>query len=184
MVKDFKGKFIYVDNSDLSVDYLIDFAKNNHRLKNGHISEGQTWLVIDECQIIFNCRCWNDKQRLRWCTFFTQHRKFGYNVILVTQNDRMIDRAIRSLIEYNVIHRKITNYGILGLIIRLFALGQPIFACVEMWTGINEKVDSYFIRGNKRYYRFYDSYKLFDGAVADPLRGGAAGVPLKAPQSD
>lgn len=53
--------------------------------------EGETLLIIDECGCMFNCRI-QDSLRRDWCWFFTQHRKFGFNVILVSQfAKKMID---------------------------------------------------------------------------------------------
>ena len=37
-------------------------------------------------------------------TFFSQHRKLGFNIILITQSDRMLDKQIRSLVEDEVKH--------------------------------------------------------------------------------
>ena len=78
---------------------------DNHKIGK----EGQTLVVIDECQIIFNCRDFGRKDRNAWVTFFAQHRKLGFNVILITQSDRMLDRQIRSLVEEEVKHRKLNN---------------------------------------------------------------------------
>ena len=76
--------------------------------------EDQILLVIDESQLIFNARDWQKAGREKWLSFFSQHRKYGYHIILVAQFDRMIDRQIRSLIEYEYVHRKVGNYGIKG----------------------------------------------------------------------
>ena len=56
-------------------------------------------VIIDECQIIFNCRDFGRKDRGAWVTLFSQHRKLGFNFILITQNDRMLDKQIRALVE-------------------------------------------------------------------------------------
>ena len=127
------GLFVYLDNSELDPALLIELALSYHkRNTNGHIIEGQTLLVFDECQILFNSRDWQAKDRSRWATFFTQHRKFGYNIILITQYDRLIDRQIRSLVEYEVIHRKISNFKTLGFFLGLFFKGN-IFIAVTRW---------------------------------------------------
>ena len=159
-----KGYFIQKENHELSPEWLIDFAVQCHRRnEKGNIAEGQTWLIIDECQLIFNCRSWNDKSRLAWCSFFTQHRKYGYNIILISQFDRLIDRAIRSLIEYEIKHRKVNNFGTFGFLIGAFLM-HPVFIAVDYWYGVKEKVGVEFFVGHEKYYRLYDSYKLFDVA--------------------
>ena len=63
------------------LDGLYNFARYCHKKgKDGKIKEGQTLLVLDECQELFNTRSWNRKDRLSWCSFFRQHRKLGYDV--------------------------------------------------------------------------------------------------------
>lgn len=155
------GKFFCCENPDLSVAYLMQFAKEHHKLNHkGQMIEKQTLLVIDECQIIFNARFWNQSDRAEWCTFFTQHRKYGYTVILVSQFDRLIDRQIRSLIEYEYKHRKINNYKAFGAVLGLFS-GGALFVAVIYWYGVKERVGAEFFRGKRKYYNLYNSYKLF-----------------------
>lgn len=162
-----KGYFFQKDNFDLTVDWLVDFSLLCHkRDAAGRIKEHQTWIVIDECQLIFNCRSWNDKARQKWCYFFTQHRKLGYDIVLVTQFDRLIDRQIRSLVEYEVKHRKVNNFGKGGVILSLFTLGRPVFVAIEYWYGVNEKSGVTMMIGRKKYYSMYDSYKMFDDDLA------------------
>lgn len=158
-----KGYFFYKDNFELDVSWLFDFCRLCHRRdQKGKIVEGQTWLIIDECQLIFNCRSWNDKQRQAWCSFFTQHRKYGYDIVLVTQFDRLVDRQIRSLVEYEVKHRKANNFGFGGMLISMFLVNRPVFAAIEYWYGVKERCGSSIMVGRKKYYGMYDSYRLFD----------------------
>lgn len=156
-----KGDFVFVENWNLTIDYLKHYSFN-HAKKDykGKIKEGQFLLIIDECQMMFNSRDYSKKDRQEWCYFFTQHRKYGFDVILVAQFDRMIDRQIRSLIEYEFIHRKVSNFGWRGWLLNLLFVGN-MFACKEMWYPMKEKVSSEFFRFNKKYAKCYDSYKLF-----------------------
>ena len=83
--------FEYWDNSEITISRLMDYARQHHRLG----VEGQTLVVIDEAQCIFNSRDWNGKgivhnalkkqsdSRMDWIKFFSQHRKFGFNIILI-----------------------------------------------------------------------------------------------------
>ena len=94
--------------------FLIpSFPRNISRAKK--VKEGSLLLVIDECQLMFNARDWSKSGRDKWLSFFTLHRHYGYDIILVAQFDRMIDRQIRSLIEYEYIHRKVSNFGLRGM---------------------------------------------------------------------
>lgn len=160
-----KGYFFQKDNFEITPEWLLDFARLAHEKdRRGKVKEHQTYLVIDECQLLFNARSWNAAGRDRWTSFFTQHRKYGFEIILVTQFDRLIDRQIRSLVEYEYRHRKVNNYGTFGLFLSLLTLGKPLFVCVEYWYGAKEKTGISFFVLRKKYYSLYDSYKIFDTA--------------------
>lgn len=152
------GEFIYKDNSEMTVKFLVDYARKNHVMGK----EGQTLICLDECQIMFNPREFQRKDRLQWIEFFTQHRKLGYNVILVTQNDRLLDRQIRALIEYEIRHRKVNNFGI-G---QLFPF--KLFIGVQYWYGVREKLGYEFFTYEKKLGKLYDSYKMFDEIAEAP----------------
>lgn len=130
-IKKRKGFYIYMDNSELTPDKLIKFSQYYSQIKGRRVKEGEILLVIDECQILFNSRDWGQKNRAQWCAFFTQHRKLGYEVVLVAQFDRMLDRQIRSLIEYEWVHRKVSNFGIQGKLISAFC-GGKLFVAVKV----------------------------------------------------
>lgn len=157
-IKNQKGQFIYLDNEYLIPETLIKFSKVyfcDHRFKEGAVK-----IFIDECQLLFNAREWQISGRKEWLSFFTQHRKYGYDIYLVAQFDRMIDRQIRSLIEYEVIHRKASNFGTAGILFSFFSGGE-LFVAVTMWYPLKEKVDSYFFKAHKRYYELYDTLNTF-----------------------
>lgn len=179
-------RFEYWDNSDIAIGRLMDYARQHHRLG----VEGQTLVVIDEAQCIFNSRDWNGKgvlhsalkrqpdSRMDWIKFFSQHRKFGYNVILIAQSDKMLDKQIRSLIEYDVKHIKMNN--------GFFFFLPTSFLAVEKWYGQRMKLGQEVIWYRKRVAAMYDSYALFDAltdtdsAQGEPRSGGspcAASVP-------
>jgi len=145
------GKFFYVPNEDITIDYLYQF--NN--LYHGEVGENQTLLIIDEASVKFNCRTSSDKDRLRFCTFFAQHRKFGFEVVLVSQNMRQIDRQIRDLIEIEVIHRKLNNFSFFRL------LPFSYFVSVERNVAIKEKNDHNFFRYSQYYGNLYDTFYDF-----------------------
>ena len=60
-----KGHYLYIDNSDLTVDRLINFSKNYSEYVGRRVKEGEILLVIDECQIMFNARDWGQKNRVQ-----------------------------------------------------------------------------------------------------------------------
>lgn len=174
-VKYKRAVFQCVNNDELTPDYLIQFSRawfSDHRFR-----EGAILLVIDECQLLFNAREWQKTGRAEWLSFFTQHRKYGYNIILIAQFDRMIDKQIRSLIEYEVIHRKASNYGIGGMLFSLFS-GGNLFVAVQMWYPLRTRIGAEFFHARKKYWSMYDSYGTFgtDGGAA-----GGDGAPRQRP---
>jgi hypothetical protein len=157
-----KGKkktanFIYRDITEMTNEYLINYALEHHKLGK----ENQTLVVIDECQIIFNPREFSRKDRLKWIVFFTQHRKLGFDFILISQFDRLIDRQIRCLIEYNIVHRKVNNFG------WAWILPFKFFIAITMWNGVKAVCGREFFIYRKKFGKMYDSFMMFD----DDFRG-------------
>lgn len=154
---DLDKNLTYWDNSEVTIDKLIEFDKKNHV----PMIEGQTLVVLDEAQILFNCRDWgtNSKLRMSWIKFFSQHRKYHFNFILICQFDKMIDKQIRSLVEYEVSHMKINNF--------FWFLPFSYFLCIERWYGQRMKISHEIIRYTKKISNFYNSYKTFDDKKID-----------------
>ncbi len=159
-IKKPKGDYLYMDNVDLTPERLIWFSKNYSAYIGRHVKEGEILLVIDECQLLFNSRDWGSRDRGAWLSFFTQHRKLGYEVILIAQFDRMLDRQIRSLIEYEWVHRKVSNFGVPGKIMSAFCMGK-LFVAVKVWYPLKEKVGSEFFTYKKKYSGIYDTFAMF-----------------------
>lgn len=164
-IKHMKGQFLFLDNQDLKPDKLIALADvyfESHKFKEGAIK-----LYIDESQILFNSREWNIVGRREWISFFTQHRKFGYDIYLIAQFDRMLDRQIRSLIEYECIHRKLSNFGFKGKVLSLL-FGGSTFVAVSVWYPMKEKTGHNFFHYRRKFSRLYDTYKRFNSDETKP----------------
>ena len=157
-----KYNYTFVDNSELTPEVLYKFSENY--FKTHKFGEGKINVIIDEAQLIFNARDWGQKSRASWLSFFTQHRKLGYNVYLVAQFDRMLDRQIRSLIEYEYIHRKVSNYGWRGKLLSIWFLNR-LFVCVKVWYPMKEKVGAEYFLLHKKYYKLYDTYQTWTAPV-------------------
>lgn len=177
----------YIPNTELNPDLLVEIAKEY--FKGKQIKEDSLLLVIDEAQLLFNARDWSAKGRERWNWFFTMHRHFGYFIILCAQFDRMIDRQVRSLIEYEYIHRKVKNSGWKGWLISFMMLSPlNLFVKVRIWYPMKERVDAEFYKAIPKYYRIYDTFEMLDapkgnvsaadGGKGDSGRGGH--IPQKA----
>lgn len=171
-VKKRKTRVEYWDNSELSAERLVAYALDHHKIGK----EGQCLVIIDECQIIFNCRDFGRKDRNAWVQLFAQHRKLGYDFILITQSDRMIDKQIRCLVETEVKHRKLNNYGFGGMMLSLLTLNSTWFCAIDYWYGGNKlKLSQSMFRYQKRYEKVYDSYRLFADMAGSAGSGVCAG---------
>ena len=157
-IKRCKGTLIVIDNWDLSAEQLEELGKQHIELFGR--KEDSLLLVIDECQIVFNARSWQESGRLRWLSFFSQHRKYNYRIILVAQYDGMIDKQIRTLIEYEVVHRKVSNFGKIGKVFNLLSVGG-LFVAVKYWYPLGERLDSEFFKFKRKFARIYDTYANF-----------------------
>ena len=155
-----RNLFHYKSNYEITPEYLVQFSRNYFQGKR--VKESVILLVIDECQLMFNAREWSKEGRDKWLEFFTMHRHYGYDIILVAQFDRMIDRQIRSLIEYEYIHRKVSNYGFRGWFICAVMLSPRLFISVKVWYPMKEKVGSEFFKCKRKYYSLYDTYMMLD----------------------
>lgn len=159
-VKKRKGTYIYVDNSRLEPERLIKFAIRYARHKGRRLKEDELYLFIDEAQLLFNSRDWQLIKTSGWVSFYSQHRKLGFYIGLIAQFDRMLDRQIRSLVENEIKHRKVSRAGLFGKILGFFT-GDNLFIYIKIWYPMKQKVYSEFFLGTKKVYDLYDSYGLF-----------------------
>ncbi len=153
--KGYDKRFYYYTNEQLTVNSLIEFAIDHDYFERK--KESQCLVVIDEAGGKYNTRDFQSKDRTEWIDFFSQHRKAGFDFILVAQLDRMIDRQIRGLIETEKVHRKINNFGPFAI------LPFPVFVCIEKWYVAGHRVGSEFFLYHKKYGERYDSMKMFEG---------------------
>lgn len=167
-VKKCKGDLLVLDNSQLTPDRLIEYSRDY--FKDHKYGEGKIACYIDEAQLLFNARSWDVKGRDKWIGFFTQHRKYGYNIFLIAQFDRMLDRQIRSLLEYEYSHRKVSNFGIKGKLLSA-AAGGRLFCAVKVWYPLRERVSAEWFKYHKRYGKIYDTYLDFTGGELVNVQG-------------
>lgn len=173
----FEDRFFYVDMEHMTVENLMKFAKVQGYMESR--KEGQCLVVIDEAGGRFNSESDKGKKqelknyfsddnevkikeygrddRMKWKKFFSQHRKYGFDFILIAQEDLMLDRQIRSMIEKHYVHRKASNlYWWFAL------LPVKLFVCIEYYYQLKMRTDAQFFIYTKNIGNRYDSMKLFD----------------------
>ena len=169
----------FIPNGELDPDSLVAFSRAY--FSGRPCKEDSILLVIDEAQLLFNARDWSARGRDRWNWFFTMHRHFGFFIILCAQFDRMLDRQVRGLIEYEYIHRKVNNMGWKGVFLSCLLLSPTnLFVKVKIWYPMKEKVGSEFFQCRKRYYSIYDTFALLDRADRR-TEGGVGATPGDCP---
>lgn len=154
------SSFVYLPNEMMTPRSLQEYAE--WYFSENDFKESQIILFFDEAQIVLGNRDWKAEDRKDWIKFFTQHRKLGYDIILIAQFHEMIDKQVRTLVEYEVHHRKVNNVGWFGRLVSIFALGHPVVCAVTKWYGQKMRLSSEFFIGRKKFYRIYDTYKLFN----------------------
>lgn len=155
-----KGIYLYVANDRLTPARLLLFARKLSAHLGRRLKEGELLLAIDEAQLLFNSREWQNISRSGWLSFFSQHRHYGFDVVLIAQFDRMLDRQVRSLIEYEVVHRKVSRAGYIGFFVGLLC-NDNLYVAVTRWYPLRERIGGDFFLGGRKLFAIYDSYNHF-----------------------
>lgn len=163
--KSHKGDFVFLDNNEFSVQFLMEYAKEHHILDKP--VEHQTLVVIDEAAIIFPKKDYDKKKFYLWMMFLRLHRQLGFDIILITQNYKDVNSEVLGLVEYNFKHRKLTSFGLKGWL--LVAVFHKRFISVKYWFVIDEKCDSYIFDIRKRVTRLYDTFGMAKRLYGDVL---------------
>lgn len=170
------GDYVYMDNAEFArgPKCLEDYAQRYWGDRDR--KEGAVWVFIDEAQLLFNARSWNARGRDAWIHFFTLHRKLGYDIFLISQFDQMLDKQLRSLVEYQYIHRKVSNFGVWGRVLSLLT-GGGLFCCVKMWYPMQQRLSAEFFKYHRKLGRFFDTYAVFhSSSPAGDLRPDTARI--------
>lgn len=142
---------------------LRDFATDYWESVNPRFAEDRLLLVLDEMQVLHNSREWQRNgggERLDWLTFFSQHRKYGYRVIMIAQNAKMIDNQYRMLIEHDIQHRKMSNYGMAGWLASLL-FGGKLFAFIDFYYPTGDRLGMEWYVMRRRDAAMYDTRAIF-----------------------
>lgn len=146
-----KNRWFYLENIDVDKIIRISFENKIYG------KEGNGILIIDEAPLYFNSRSWDkDKDRKEWLKFFSLSRRFGYDIIMISQDMRMIDRQIRAMAEFEIRHIKFNAYGWLSW------LPMTLFGYVWYWSGGKFKGALQVGVLNKKVAKKYNTMKQFN----------------------
>lgn len=90
--------------------------------------EGRGVMVLDEAGGWLNARDWNDPARKPVLEWFRKHRKYGWDVYLLVQDEEQLDKHVRKLFEYHVHLRNLRRMRLLGVSI------VPVNLFLALWT--------------------------------------------------
>ena len=122
------GEFQYINIFDLSVDFLINYALQHHNF-TADPNKFQTLIIIDEAHIKFNTRGFDLKERVKWLEFLSVHRHYYYDILLITQNDRSIDRQFVAVRYWYPLQEKIDA--------RFFNINKRVARCYDTMAMFN-----------------------------------------------
>jgi RecA/RadA recombinase len=98
------GRYHYTD--DLEELFSIRLRGNR---------EGRGLAVLDEAHNWMNARSWSAEDRKQIVRWFSQHRKLGFDVVLIAQDQAMLDKQVRDLFEYHVAVRNLRKARMMGV---------------------------------------------------------------------
>lgn len=151
----------YRPNDQLTAQFLTDFAAEFWDSGYARYREDYLTLVVDECQLLFNSRTWSAKDRMEWLEFLSQHRKYGYKVILIAQSPKMVDNQFRMLVEYEINHRKASTAGPWGKVLAAPFMGR-LFVRVRYYYQMNERLGASWYVARKKDMVLYDTNARFE----------------------
>ncbi|MFD5023410.1 zonular occludens toxin domain-containing protein [Paenibacillus sp. NPDC058367] len=147
----------WIFQDEITVEWLMAMS-----IEHGwYGKESQCVVIIDEAGIIFNSRDWQTKggERMKWIKFLSQSRKFGYDFIFICQADRMIDKQIRGLVEYEVKHLKANNSFFMSF---LSIFKFTLFLYVYRWYQTRMKSNLRFSYYKPWLAKRYDTFRTFN----------------------
>jgi len=156
-------RFFRVDCLD-AVEQLNprDHSVDLYEYKGGY-SEGEGLLILDECHLMFNTRRWSDESNNDWVRFFSQSRKKGWNVLLISHSIESIDKQIRPLCEYETRFRNLQKVYLPFIGLPLSPI--PLFLHVTRYAGLGAGAGSVAFKGLYPLPYFaanlYDSLEVF-----------------------
>jgi hypothetical protein len=126
-------------------------------------------LVLDECGTWFNSRNWNDKDRKPVNDWFLHARKYGWDVILIIQDIKLLDSQARdALAEHTAFCRRLDRVQIplIGALFKAvtgFRLRGPKLhvAKVVYGTSQDDLVSDRHVYKGTGLYDCYDTKQLF-----------------------
>jgi hypothetical protein len=150
--------------------HVLDELPELFRIRVPPAVEGSWVVVLDEAGTWLNSRAWSAKGRDQMIEWFAQHRKLGSDVFLIAQDEDMIDKQIRGLINERIELRNMKRVKRFGVPL-LFWMPRPVFLALRVWRTAGGQP---FVTGRELYalgwWRgLFDTKQIVAGDYADDI---------------
>lgn len=147
----------YIPNDKLNAVDILTMIKPYIPKK---YKEGSILLVLDEAQLFLNCRDFRDKNRPAWAKFCQLHRKYSIDIVFISQSIDYIDKQIRNLADFKVVHFRLGSLPIFRQLEKI--LPFKFFVSNAFIIGFKKKAYSDWFISSKKIFRLYDTTQIFD----------------------
>jgi zona occludens toxin (predicted ATPase) len=101
----------YCGLSDLALVKQLHFLEENQVADFWMHVQPKSLIVLDEVQKVFGSREWASAKNNAFASWASTHRHNGFDVVLISQAVERIDSAVRSLLEWTYVYRKVNFFG-------------------------------------------------------------------------
>jgi len=101
----------YCGLSDLAIFRQLRFLEPDQLEKFWMHLEPGCLVVLDEIHKVFSSREWQSEKNKQFGYWASTHRHSGFDVVLITQSMERVDAAVRSLLEWTYVFRKVNFFG-------------------------------------------------------------------------
>ncbi len=101
----------YCGLSDLAITRLLHFLEELQVPEFWRHIEPGCLVVLDEVQKVFSSREWQSVKNNQFASWASTHRHNGFDLVLISQSMERVDSAVRSLLEWNYVYRKVNFFG-------------------------------------------------------------------------
>lgn len=115
-------------------------------------------LIIDEADDLLNSRQWQKGDRMSWLQFLRMHRHLNFDVFLLAQGRKTLDKQILMLFDTDYTYRKVSKFGLIGGLLWFFI--RRIGYYVEVYVPVKARSHSGFFIFKKQIFKCYDSFTL------------------------
>lgn len=167
LVKDVRSRCFRFDDWD-------DLYRVKPRRRVGENPEDRFLCVYDEGSIRLNARSYSERQSrskarygtpVRETQFFSQGRKLGFTILVISQSEQSLDNQFRQQAGYRIHLRHLKNTGYMGIKLPVNKM-LAIYHWGETKTVMKRKLFGY----PQWLSNYYDSWELFDSTTQHGLR--------------